>query len=220
MSAPQLPYNPFALFESHWPKWDIYAKEPGVVTQWEWIQSVRLKTGDYNKKLDAFPIMITEHANSNMATTTTRIYVPAHYRPILRLLNSKMAWHQVALTMPMPMLKRRATSTELLVHKMKMTRYEVWIDGAMRNIIYCNSIRESFFDWIEQKYYMNRNATGKLPTAKRMSRVHRCNLLETWLMLELIVQGHVLSEINHYFAEDECKAAWNEVTDVFELGAY
>ena len=34
-----------------------------VVDNWAWIQGVSYKVGDYDKKMDAFPVSITEYAN-------------------------------------------------------------------------------------------------------------------------------------------------------------
>ena len=213
-------YKAGGLFATHWPRWDIHSKAPEVVDQWEWIQSVHFKTGDYNDMLDAFPVMVTEHSNTSMATTTTRIYIPTQYRPILRLLNCKMAWHQVALTMPQPMLKHNADEEQRLTHKIHLTHYEVWTDGAMRNIIYLNSIRESFFAWVEKQFYRNKNATGKLPNVKKMSRDKRCVMLENWMMHELVIQAHVPNQINPFMADKSNRRKWRAMTDVFELGEY
>jgi hypothetical protein len=160
-------YNAGGLFATHWPTWDIYSKAAEVVDQWDWIQSVHFKTGDYNDMLDTFPVMVIEHANSSMVTTTTHIYIPTQYHPIICLLNCKMAWHQVALTMPQLMLKHNADEEQHLTHKIHLTHYKVWADGAMQNIIYLNSIRKSFVAWIKKWFYRNKNVTGKLPNVKR-----------------------------------------------------
>jgi hypothetical protein len=95
-------YEPLALYEAHFPRWDIYSKEEEVRAEWEWITTVRYKTGDFASKLGAFPIYMTERANTNKSLTVTRIYIPARYRPILRLLNFKQVWDMFCLSMPGP----------------------------------------------------------------------------------------------------------------------
>src|SRR5882762_8113110 len=212
-------YKAGGLFATHWPTWDIHSKAAEVVDQWDWIQSVHFKTGDYNDKLDAFPVMVTKHANSNMATMTTHIY---SYKilSILHHLNCKMVWHQVALTMPQPMLKHNADEEQRLTHKMHLTHYEVWTDGAMRNIIYLNSIHESFFEWIEKQFYRNKNATGKLLNMKKMGRDKHCVMLKNWMMHELVIQVHVPNQLDPFMADKLNRKKWRAMTDIFKLGEY
>jgi hypothetical protein len=212
------PYTAGGLFSTHWPLWDIYNKEAAIISEWEWILSVRFRVGDYDEKFDAYPVKITEHANSSSATTITRIYIPAKYRPILRLLQSKLCWHQIALTMPEPLLKAKANINEQTAYAHQKRRYEVFIDGARRNIIYCNSIRQSFFYWIEDNYYGGSDATGKLPKVKPMSREHRCLMFENWMMHELLIKGHIQTQIQFHMADRKQRKEWKSVLDVFNLG--
>src|ERR1700729_2340118 len=98
-AATKQKYVPGGLVETHWPIWDIHSRETRVVDTLDWIQNVRYKVGDYDTKLDVFPVSFTEYANTTTATTTTHIYIPAIYRPIFRLLQSKLCWHQIAYSM-------------------------------------------------------------------------------------------------------------------------
>jgi hypothetical protein len=215
--VPKPKYVPGGLVEDHWPLWDIHAKLTEVVNSWEWIQNVRYKVGDYDTKLDAYPVSFTEYANTTTATTTTRIYIPARYRPIFRLLQSKLCWHQLAYSMPAPVLKRNASYNECMEFALRKARYEVWYDGAMRNIIYCNSIRESFFHWIEGKYYQGRSAIGKHPDGTKMSRQHKCILIENWMMHELLIMEHTDIGVKIWMSDESNVDLWNRTRDVFRL---
>jgi len=215
-------YVPGGLIATHWPKWDVHAKATEVVNNWKWIQTVRYKVGPYDTKMDAFPVRITEYSNSKVATTTTRIYIPAIYRPIFRLLQAKIGWHQIAYSMPAPSVKRgeNATDADRAEEMIRKSRYEVWNDGTMRNIIYCNSIRESFFEWIEKTYYRGANATGKSPSTQKMSREPRCWMLENWLMHEFIIKGHTDLAVNSWKSDSSEVKKWAKIENVFELGEY
>jgi hypothetical protein len=152
-----------------------------------------------------------------MATTTTRIYIPAIYRPIFRLLQAKTCWLQIAFSMPPPIAKKNAPHAERLTLR---ARYEVWHDGAMRNLIYYNSIRESFFHWIEITYYRGRLATGKHLAVKKMVRARRCTLIETWMMHELLINKHDEASINTWMSNENNADFWNRTGDVFRLGEH
>jgi len=219
-AAPKPKYVAGGLVKDHWPVWDIHANLTEVVENWNWIQTVRYKVGDYDTKLDAFPVSFTEYANTTMATTTTRIYIPAKYRPIFRLLQSKLSWHQIAHSMPAPIPKGKASYEESTDILLRRARYEVWHDGAMRNIIYCNSIRESFFHWIEDTYYRGQSAIGKRPGVAKMSRDHDCMLIENWMMHELLILGHTDMQIKFWMSDKHNVALWNRTGDVFRLGEY
>ena len=208
------------LVRKHWPTWDIHAKVTEVVENWHWIQNVRYKVDDYDTKLDAFRVDFTEYSNTTTATTTTRIYIPAIYRPIFRLLQSKLCWHQIACSIPEPTLKRNASENEYTDFLVRKGRYEVWRDGAMRNIIYCNSIREGFFHWIEDTYYSGNSATGILPSETKMSRDERCLLIENWMMHELLIRGHTDTEVNVWMSDKRNVKLWEKTGDVFGLSEY
>jgi len=72
-------YQPGALYKQHYPLWNVYSRDEAVVDNWEWITTVRYKTGEYTSRLGAFPIYMTEHANTNKSLTVTHIYIPSHY---------------------------------------------------------------------------------------------------------------------------------------------
>jgi hypothetical protein len=211
-------YVPGGLVANHWPKWDVHAKTIEVVNNWAWIQGVRYKVGEYDTKMDAFPVSITEYANSTVATTSTRIYIPARYRPIFRLLQAKISWHQIAYSMPAPLVKNGKKTGDALREEIRRKyRYEVWIDGTMRNIIYCNSIRDSFFHWIEDTYYRGANATGIRPSVQKMSREPRCWILENWLMHEFIILGHTDLDVTIWKSDPTRVERWDNIKNVFNL---
>ncbi|KIM74589.1 hypothetical protein PILCRDRAFT_92537 [Piloderma croceum F 1598] len=216
-AATKQKYVPGGLVETHWPIWDIHSRETRVVDTLDWIQNVRYKVGDYDTKLDAFPVSFTKYANTTTATTTTRIYIPAIYRPIFRLLQSKLCWHQIAYSMPAPILKRKASNNEYTDFLVRKARYEVWHDGAMHNIIYCNSIRESFFHWIEDTYYRGNSAIGKRPGGTKMSRGRRCILIENWMMHELLIMAHTNMGVKIWMCDKDNVRLWDGTRDVFSL---
>jgi hypothetical protein len=214
-------YKPQALYLAHWPQWDIHSKVSEVVENWEWIISVRYKVGDYDDARDAYPVYITANANTTNALTTTRILVPAKYRPILRLLNAKMAFQLVCLGFRPNSKRLPAEGEDMEIWRRQCDfRHEVWDDGVKRNIVYLNSIRESFFNWVEDNYYGGLDATGRQPTTKKMDRKPRCILLETWLMHELLAKSHVPSDIYSWLHQEKNRKAWMRVKDVFKLGEF
>ena len=208
------PYQLGGLYNTHWPTWDVNSKRADIVSRLKSITEVRYRTGDYAKAHHAFPLYISEPAGAS-TTTTTRIYIPTHYKPILRLLNAKMAWHILCLTFGTP---RKAKNTTRLAHKVAMRRYEVWIDGARRNLLYCDSIRESFFRWIEKVYYGRQDARGIIPKPSKMDNSKRCVEIENWMMHELLVKAHVKHEIRLWRHNN--KKTWANVHDVFDLSSY
>jgi len=210
-------YKPGSLFEEHFPLWDMYSKEEEVVAQWKWITTVRYKTGDYVPAFGAYPVSITEHANTGKPVTLTRIYVPSRYRPMLRLLNFKQAWHSFCLTMPAPKKLKKSNQGEVL-HQERQHRYEVWIDGNKRNIIYCDSIRNEFFRWIEGRYYGGSDAKGIKPRVNTMDDNQSCHLIENWLVHEILIQSHVPSRINLWMPLRSNAKRLKRLRSVFELG--
>jgi hypothetical protein len=210
-------YQPLALYHGHYPLWDIYSKEEEVRDHWEWITTVRYKTGDYATKLGAFPIYMTERANTNKSLTVTRIYIPSRYRPMLRLLNFKQAWHMFCLTMAEPR-KPKPSVKEVIPYQELARRYEVWIDGARRNIIYCDSIRNSFFEWVEKTYYGGSSAVDIEPRVKPMNDNQSCNLLENWFVHEIVINAHIPAGVNQWLTDKQNKKYLVRLKNVFNLG--
>lgn len=210
------PYQLGGLYKTHWPEWDVNSKAEHVTASFDWTMSVRYRTGEYSPSHKGYPIYITEHANSSSATTTTRIYVPARYRPILRLLNAKMAWHMISFTVGSPKVNKDHTEKDAVAKR----RYEVWMDGVRRNIIYCGSIREAFFEWIEIEYYGGKEATGLVPKPLPMDGTKRCIDIESWMMHELVVGHHVRPEILLWGSTPENVQRWQAIGNVFDLGLF
>ena len=213
-SGPVTPYWLGGLYAAHWPTWDVNSKRANIVSKLKYITEVRYRTGDFATAHQAFPLYITEPAGGS-TSTTTRIYIPKRYKPILRLLNAKMAWHILCLTFGAP---RKSKNTLPLDYRVSMRRYQVWIDGARRNIIYCDSIRESFFRWIEEVHYGKQDARGIIPKPPKMDSSKRCNMIENWMMHELFVKAHVRHEIRLWVKEN--RRRWDKIQDVFDLGWY
>ena len=117
------------------------------------------------------------HASAS-ASSTTQIYIPARYCPILHLLNSKMVWHKVCLTIPAPQKPKDLHMDYNIIesHALHTCHYTVWRDGAHRNFIYCSLVRESFFEWVEQGYYSGKDATGLVPRQSPMDGSKQCKL--------------------------------------------
>jgi hypothetical protein len=210
-------YKPLALYEAHFPRWDLYSKEEEVRAQWEWITTVRYKTGDFASKLGAFPIYMTERANTNKSLPVTRIYIPARFRPMLRLLNFKQAWHMYCLSMPEP-TKPKASVKEHIPYLELARRFEVWIDGARRNIIYCDSIRNAFFEWIEDTYYGGTSAIDVEPRVKNMGDDQQCNILENWFVHEIVIQSHIPPGVNAWLSEKSNRKFIRRLKNVIDLG--
>lgn len=210
-------YQLGGLYEAHFPRWNIYSNDEAIVDQWEWITNVRYKTGEYVPRLGAYPIYMTEHANTNKSLTVTRIYIPARYRPLLRLLNFKQAWLIYSLSMPEPR-KPKKPIDGVTPHGEVKRRYEVWFDGLRRNIIYCDSIRNSFFEWIEETYYKGSNATDIEPRVKSMEDNKSCNLLENWFLHEVVIQSHIPSAIHYWNSDKKNKKFIRDLRDVLNIG--
>jgi hypothetical protein len=210
-------YQPSALYKDHYPLWDIYSKEEAIRTQWDWITTVRYKTGDYASKLGAFPIYMTERANTKKSLTVARIYIPSRYRPMLRLLNFKQAWHMFCLSMREPR-KPKPSVKEVIPYVELARRFEVWIDGARRNIIYCDSIRNAFFGWIEDTYYGRSSAIDVEPRVKTMADDQHCNILENWFVHEIVIKSHIPAGINLWLCDKKNKRLIKGLQNVFDLG--
>ena len=115
-SASMSPYQLGGLYNTHWPTWDVNSKQADIVSRLKFITEVQYQTGDYAKAHFAFPLYISELAGAS-TTTTTHIYIPICYKPILRLLNAKMAWYILCLTFGTP---QKAKNTTHLAHKVAM----------------------------------------------------------------------------------------------------
>jgi hypothetical protein len=192
-------------------------KDEAIVDNWEWITTVRYKTGEYTSRLGAFPIYMTEHVNTNKSLTVTRIYIPSCYQPMLQLLNFKQAWHMYCLSMPEP--RKPGKLVEALIHYQELAScYEVWVDGMRRNIIYCDSIRNSFFAWIEDTYYDGLSAVDIELRVKSMDNNESCKLLENWFVHEIVIQSHIPSGINLWLGNKENRKFLSRIKNVFNLG--
>lgn len=223
-ALPTSPYKLSGLYEKHFPEWNIDSKQAEVVDRLQWAINVRYKVGEYSKTHKGFPIYIKGDGRASAsALSTTRIYIPARYRPILRLLNSKMAWHKVCLTIPAPQKPKDPNMDYNIIetHALQTRRHSVWRDGARRNIIYCSSVRESFFEWVEQEYYGGKDATGLVPRQSPMDGSKRCIEIENWMMHELVAKTHILSEIRLWSSlRSSNQDRWRKIRDVFDLGSF
>jgi hypothetical protein len=94
----------------------------------------------------------------------------------------------------------------------------VWIDGARRNIIYCDSIRNTFFGWIEETYYGGTSAIDVEPCVKNMGDDQHCNILENWFVHEIVIRSHIPPGINGWLSEKPNKKLLRRLRNVFDLG--
>jgi hypothetical protein len=120
------------------------------------------------------------------------------------------------LSMPEP--RKPGKSVESIHYQELASRYEVWADGMRRNIIYCDSIRNSFFAWIEDTYYDGSSAVDIEPRVKSMDNNESCKLLENWFVHEIVIQSHIPSGINLWLSEKENRKFLSRIKNVFNLG--
>jgi len=96
-------------------EWDIHSRHPKLLTSGT---GYRVSFQDWGLQWHVGRLSCDGHwARKHRWRLRPPIYIFLHNRPILRLLNGKMVWHQVALTMPQPMLKHNADEKQRLTHK-------------------------------------------------------------------------------------------------------
>ena len=128
----------------------------------------RVKCGEYNSQYKAYPIFLSKKVGSS-ASSKTRAFCPAAYRPALRILNCRIAFTLVGLeTKPdlLLMNKRRPASPDVEnvadevaalsdsdSHRLVAEKYALCRDGYLRNVQYHTVVHREFFAWLDKTYY-------------------------------------------------------------------
>jgi hypothetical protein len=191
----------------------------------------RVKCGEYNSQYKAYPIFLSKKVGSS-ASSKTRAFCPAAYRPALRILNCRIAFTLVGLeTKPDPSLmnKRRPASPDVEnvadevaalsdsdSHRLVAEKYALCRDGYLRNVQYHTVVRREFFAWLDKTYYDNKVGTDRLPLKKPM-QVQRCDILEAWLAVELLGANHSSDAIIRLINDSEKMKVLEAAKDVFRL---
>lgn len=197
----------------------------------------RVKCGEYVPQFDAYPILYARDAGPSLGWKT-RAYCPSIYRPMIRLLNCRIAWTILALE-PKPALNefkiskgskgsnKRSQDAETIEDEMmsiaepdpqyKRVLYALYRDGLLRNLFYATKVRHEFFAWLDKTYYKNKKGTGKLPASKPLLP-KRCDVLETWMQIELLSNSHDRDSVLSWVLDRDKVKKWNSVNDVFDLG--
>jgi hypothetical protein len=204
-----------SLLQAHWPYWDIQSHAEGISESIQNKRDKRGKCGEYLSDYRAFPIYVAKNAHRGQVDWKTRAFVPAVYRPILRLLNCRINWHVMSLEIQ-PSLKLVGLSSNAKNQTDAQKTYAEYVDGHTRNLIYHHSVRKEFFRWLDDTYYKGIKATGRIPTMKPMVP-QRCELLETWMFIELFIHAHDEKSIAA-FKNNPTSKPQRKIKDIFRTG--
>jgi len=194
--------NPLATWtftQGSWSCWPV-----------DWIQSVHFKAGI---TMTSWTPFLCGHwaCKQQHATMTTHIYIPVQYRPILCLLNSKMAWHQ-SHSLCLADAQHNADEEQCLTHKCTLhTTHLDWWRDVKHHLPELNPWVIFWMDW--EAVLSHTNATGKLLNVKKMSRDKHCVMLKNWMMHELVIQVHVPNQLDPFMADKLNRKKWRAMTD-------
>jgi hypothetical protein len=192
------------LLEDHWPGWAMNSKTMAVRKKIAEAKGTFYMSDEAVKEFNAYKLIMV--ASPTVETPCTYAYYPKLYRPIVRFLLCKMGFLSVCLTVR-PTFKDKDTEM----------RYNLFQDGLLRNLIYCHSILDTFYNWLRDTYYPGLGSEVVKPP-KRPMDFKRCNALDSWLVHEFVLAGdHSPGGISSALKDPAIKALWDENWDAFKI---
>lgn len=212
------------------------------------IKQERVKCGAYNADYQAYEILFAKGNGSGRINWKTRGHCPAAYRPILRLLNCRIAWSLIAFEVKIPadllgndkgkgrgkgkgkkaVIRTPSPMSDTLEEELR--QLDDPINPALVKERYAlwrdGHLRNIFYHTLVrrkfftwlEKSYYN----GKSAAGKRPVTVPmaplRCDILEAWLKIELFIGCHNHDSIVAFKVEKAKMKMWNNLVDIFACG--